>query len=191
MLWEFFSSIPTISLSKYFLKMKPILSSFVYNRVENTICGGKTKQMKKILSALLMAALIFSPIGNVVFQDHNTTVEAKSYKSGKRSFNNNTNTTTNNNSLFQNKKSDSTSSTKSTATKNKGFFSGGLMKGLMIGGLAGLLFGSLFANMGMLGSILGLMINVFAIIILINIIRMVFTALKKKKKQENSNPWQS
>ena len=45
--------------------------------------------MKKILSAVLTAALIFTPIGSVVFQDQPTTVEAKSYKSGKKSFNSN------------------------------------------------------------------------------------------------------
>ena len=47
--------------------------------------------MKKILSAVLTAALIFTPIGSVVFQDQPTTVEAKSYKSGKKSFNSNNN----------------------------------------------------------------------------------------------------
>ena len=45
--------------------------------------------MKKILSAVLTAALIFTPVGSVVFQDQPTTVEAKSYKSGKKSFNSN------------------------------------------------------------------------------------------------------
>ena len=49
--------------------------------------------MKKILSAVLTAALIFTPIGSVVFQDQPTTVEAKSYKSGKKSFNSNNNST--------------------------------------------------------------------------------------------------
>ena len=53
--------------------------------------------MKKILSAVLTAALIFTPIGSVVFQDQPTTVEAKSYKSGKKSFNSNNNSTNNNN----------------------------------------------------------------------------------------------
>jgi uncharacterized membrane protein len=53
-------------------------------------------------------------------------------------------------------------------------------------GLAGLLFGSLFANMGMLGSILGFMINVIAIIILINVIRKIYSLYKKKKQREEA-----
>ncbi|GGN52747.1 hypothetical protein [Oceanobacillus indicireducens] len=39
--------------------------------------------MKKIIVALCAIALVFSPIGDVVFQDQDTTVEAKRYKSGK------------------------------------------------------------------------------------------------------------
>jgi predicted lipid-binding transport protein (Tim44 family) len=138
--------------------------------------------MKKILAALLTATLVFSPVGHMVFQDHTNTVEAKGYKSGKRSFNSNNNTSTNSNSFFQSKKN--TSTTKSVATPKKK--SSGLMKGLMIGGLAGLLFGGLFANMGMLGSIFGFMINVFAIIILINVVRKIFDFYKKKKKREEA-----
>lgn len=50
--------------------------------------------MKKILSAILTLGLVLSPV-SIVFQDSVTTVEAKSYKSGKRSFNNNNNSNTN------------------------------------------------------------------------------------------------
>lgn len=148
--------------------------------------------MKKLIAAVITAALIFTPIGNAVFQDHATTVEAKSYKSGKKGFSNFNNNSTNNNSFFQNKKADSNTINKSAVTPNqtkKGFTSGGFMKGLMVSGLAGLLFGSLFANMGFLGSILGLMINVLAIIFLIALIRGVFNYFKNKKKKEDMNPW--
>ncbi len=58
--------------------------------------------MKKILSAVLTAVLIFSPIGNVVFHDNSTTVEAKSYRSGSKSFKSNNNST--NNNTFQQRK---------------------------------------------------------------------------------------
>ena len=58
--------------------------------------------MKKVLSAVLTAVLIFSPIGNVVFHDNSTTVEAKSYRSGSKSFKSNNNSTNNNN--FQQRK---------------------------------------------------------------------------------------
>ncbi|KAB2328591.1 hypothetical protein F7731_25065 [Cytobacillus depressus] len=146
--------------------------------------------MKKILAALLTTALIFSPVGNIVFKDHATTVEAKGYKSGKKSFNINNNKSTNN-SNFQNKKTEPSAAKKPANTTNPkgGFMSGGLMKGLMLGGLAGLLFGSLFANMGALGSILGLIINVLAIVVLISIIRKIFAFFKNNKKDQDPNPW--
>lgn len=142
--------------------------------------------MKKFMAALLTITLAFSPVGTYVFQDHSESVDARGYKSGKRSFNNNTN----NNSNFQNKetkKSDATTANK--AKSGNTFTKGGLMKGLMLGGLAGLLFGSLFANMGMLGSILGLLINVLAVVALIVVIRKIFTYFKDKKKKEDPNPW--
>lgn len=141
--------------------------------------------MKKLIAAMLMATLVFSPVGNTVFHDQTTIVEAKSYKSGKKRFNNNNNTTNNNNSFFQNKKNDTTNPT----TKNKGIFSGGLMKTLALGGLAGFLFGTLFASMGMLGSILGLIVNILGVILLIGIIRKVLRYFADKKKKEDPNPW--
>lgn len=161
-------------------------------RPNNTIQyknGGIKIMMKKLLTAVLTLGLIFSPVGNVVFHDQTTTVEAKSYKSGKRSFNtNNSNTNTNTNSFFQKKQ---TNNTTANTKSNRGFFSGGgLMRGLMIGGLAGLLFGGLFANMGVLGSILGLIVNVLAIVILISVIRKIFVYFKKKKREEADN-WRS
>jgi hypothetical protein len=156
---------------------------------KNTLNHMEEIKMKKILGALLSLALIFSPVGTVVFQDHTSTVEAKGYKSGKKSFNNNNNnTTTNNNSFFQKKQDNTTTTNKSATTTKK---PGGLMKGLMIGGLAGLLFGSLFANMGMLGSILGFIINVLAIVVLINVIRKIYVYFKNKKKSEEPNPWRN
>ncbi|MBB6443900.1 hypothetical protein [Bacillus benzoevorans] len=149
--------------------------------------------MKKLIAALFSAVLIFTPVGNVIFNDHTTTVEAKGYKSGKKSFspnNNRSNPTTN----FQ-KKDNTTNSTVNKSTVNKGktggFFSGGLMKGLMLGGLAGLLFGSLFANMGILGSVLGLLVNILGIMILIAVIRKIFSIFRDKKKKEDPNPWRN
>ncbi|PLS17723.1 preprotein translocase subunit Tim44 [Bacillus sp. M6-12] len=147
--------------------------------------------MKKILAAILSAALIFSPVGNFVFQDHSPTAEAKSYKSGKRSFNSNSNyNKSTNNSFFQNKKAaNSTKSKSATVNKKGGFRSGSLMKGLMVGGLAGLLFGSLIANMGTLGSIFGFLINILTIFILISVIRSIFSFFRNKKKHEETNQW--
>lgn len=142
--------------------------------------------MKKLMVALLAIVLVISPIGNFVFQDA-TVAEAKRYKSGKKGFNIDQNKKTNN-SIIQQKKEPSKTSTnnaKKPNTSNKG----GLMRGLMVGGLAGLLFGSLFANMGMLGSILGFMINALAIVFLFVLIRKVITMLQAKKNIEDENRW--
>ena len=71
--------------------------------------------MKKLLAAILTVTLALTPVGSYVFQDYSTSADAKSYKSGKRSFNSNQNN--NNNSLFQKKdtnKSDATTNNKST-----------------------------------------------------------------------------
>jgi predicted lipid-binding transport protein (Tim44 family) len=145
--------------------------------------------LKKLLSVIFSAVLIFTPIGNAVFHDDSTTAEAKSYKSGKKSFSTDNNKS-NNFSNFQ-KKDNTTNKSATTPTKKGGFSTGGLMKGLMIGGLAGLLFGSLFANMGVLGSILGLMVNVLGIIIVIAVIRKIFVFFKDKKKREEPNSWRN
>ncbi|WP_127583507.1 preprotein translocase subunit Tim44 [Paenibacillus koleovorans] len=69
------------------------------------------------------------------------------------------------------------------ATTNRGFFSGGsLMKGLMIGGLAGMLFGGMFGGMGFFGDMLGMLVNVLAIIALIMVIRAVFAYFKRRNE---------
>lgn len=138
--------------------------------------------MKKILASLLAISLIFSPIGDVVFND-STVAEAKRYKSGKRSFNIDKQQKPNQSNIQKQKDNENKNNT--VQNNKKSSTGGGLMKGLFMGGLAGLLFGSLFANMGILGSILGLLINVFAIIILIAIIKKVFSLLTRKKEEES------
>ncbi|EGQ26326.1 hypothetical protein ABZ756_10570 [Mammaliicoccus sciuri] len=143
--------------------------------------------MKKLAAFFLAATLILSPIGNIVFQDE-ITAEARGYKSGKKSFSTPNRVQPNK----AEKKQDNTnqSNNKAAASKKPGT-GGGLMKGLMLGGLAGLLFGSLFANMGMLGSILGLMINVLAIVFIIFMVRKIFAIFKEKerKRNEEMNQW--
>ena len=137
--------------------------------------------LKKILAAFMAAVLILTPAGNFIFQDHATTVEAKGYKSGKKSFNMNNSKTQSN---IQKKQDDTTTTNKtnSTATTPKGgFASGGLMKGIMLGGLAGLLFGGLLANMGALGPIIGLFINVLAIMFVISLIRNFFANKRRRE----------
>ncbi|WP_338786812.1 hypothetical protein [Metabacillus sp. FJAT-53654] len=142
---------------------------------------------KKLFSAMLVLTIIFTPIGGFMLGDQLTTVSAKGYKSGKKSFNSNTNN--NSPSLF---KKEDTQQKSSTTTKNSTTAKpkmGGIMKGLFLGGLAGLLLGGLLSSLGVLGSIIGLFINVLAIIAVIFIIRKLFTLFKKKRKSEDDTVW--
>lgn len=152
--------------------------------------------MKKLSAVLLAFTLIFSSVGTTLFFANDAqTVEAKSYKSGKKGFSNN-----NNNSNIQKSNNDATNPTttkqnnnttkkndSNTASSNKG----GLMKGLMLGGLAGLLFGSLFAGMGMLGNILGLLINVAAIAAIVFFLVKIYQLIKRKKDKEVTETWKN
>lgn len=141
--------------------------------------------MKKLFASLLAITILFSPIGNVIFND-SPVAEAKRYKSGKKNFNIDKEKTPTQSNI---KKEKETNQPNGSTPKTSKPSSGGLMKGLVAGGLAGLLFGSLFANMGILGSVLGLLINVFAIVLLISIIRKVFALLTTKKKAEEDTRW--
>ncbi|GKV64439.1 MULTISPECIES: hypothetical protein [Sporosarcina] len=147
--------------------------------------------MKKIAAFFLAATLILSPIGNIVFQD-NITAEARGYKSGKKSFSTPNRVQPNKIEKKQDQTKQNNNTTAAGKTSKPGM-GGGLMKGLLVGGLAGLLFGSLFANMGMLGSFLGLMINVIAIVFIISLVRKIFAIFKEKerKKNEDMNQWNS
>ena len=58
-----------------------------------------------------------------------------------------------------------------------------------MGGLAGLLLGGLLGDWGIFGSILGLLINVLAIVALIAIIARIFAYVKDRKKKDETNPW--
>ena len=152
--------------------------------------------MKKLSAMMLAFALVFSSVGTTLFFANDVqSVEAKSYKSGKKGFSNN-----NNNTNIQNNNNDATNPT--TAKQNNGTTTkkdntntasnkGGLMKGLMLGGLAGLLFGSLFAGMGMLGNILGLLINVAAIAAIVFFLVKIYQIIKRKKDNEVTDTWKS
>ncbi|MDN4492478.1 hypothetical protein [Ureibacillus aquaedulcis] len=151
--------------------------------------------MKKLAAILFAVTLAFSSVGTAIpFFDHVQTVEAKSYKSGKKSYN--TSPGTSNNNIRNNDSGSnstvnkSTTTNKSTATTSKGgFTSGGLMRGLFIGGLAGLLFGSLFSDMGLLGNILGFAINAAAIIFIVFICMKIVQMMKRKKDKEVTDHW--
>ncbi|MDI7743550.1 hypothetical protein QMK38_16225 [Lysinibacillus fusiformis] len=151
--------------------------------------------MKKLSAILIAITLAFSSVGTVIpFMDHVQTAEAKSYKSGKKSYNTNPGSTNkniqNNDSGSNSTVNKSTTTNKSTSTASKGgFSSGGLMKGLFIGGLAGLLFGSLFSDMGLIGNLLGFMINAAAIIFIVFICIKIYQMMKRKNNKEATNSW--
>lgn len=154
--------------------------------------------MKKILSALIVLTFILSPItpiGSVFVQDHVHKVEARGYKSVRRGFTptpkrNNQQPKRDNN---QNNYNKSTNKSTNANTKKRGFFSGGLARGLMIGGLAGLLFGGFLGNMGAFGSFLGLLINIIAIMFIINIGISIFKSMRanRHRTREDANHWRN
>lgn len=105
-------------------------------------------------------------------------------KSGKSSFTQKTDTSQKSNtgstSSTSGTKSNKTGST--ATTKSGGLFGGSsFMKGMMIGGLAGMLFGGMFANMGGFGEILGLLINIAAILAIFMVIRAAWTYVRNNK----------
>jgi len=63
-----------------------------------------------------------------------------------------------------------------------GFGGGGLMRGLMLGGLAGLMFGGLLSGLGAFGSILGLLVNVLAIVVAIALVRKLYQAYANRNR---------
>lgn len=147
--------------------------------------------MKKLAAVFLAFTLMFSSVGSTLFFFEDTQVEAKSYKSGKKGFSNNNKNDSKTN--IQNKENEnktttnnSTNTNKTDATKSTkgGFSSGGLMKGLFIGGLAGLLFGSLFGDLGVLGSILGFLINAGAILLIVFLCVKIYHTVTRKKEKE-------
>lgn len=117
----------------------------------------------------------------------------KSFSSGKRSFSQTPKKSTDSVSRTTTGTKTNTGATTGTTTQ-RGFFSGGsLMKGLMIGGIAGLFFGSVFSSMGGFGSFLGLLVNLFAIMVLISIIRAVFSSFRRnrnpRQRPDDSRRW--
>lgn len=159
--------------------------------------------MKKLSAIIIAFALVFSNVGTIVlFDDVDTSVEAKRYKSGKKGFSNSPGSSNNriqnddagtggNVNKATTNKNDSTNknNTAGTTTNKGGFTSGGLMKGLLVGGLAGLLFGSMFADMGLLGNLLGLAINLGAILLIAYLIFKIYFMIKRKNEKEVTENW--
>lgn len=118
--------------------------------------------MKILVSLVLMASLMLTPVGDSVFENKTSYVSAKSFKGGKRRSNFNQPDTR------QNQPRSNFSNRRNNAAR------GGIMRGLLYGGIAGLLLGGLLGNLGFFGGFLGLLINILAIVFLIFIIRKLF-----------------
>jgi predicted lipid-binding transport protein (Tim44 family) len=129
--------------------------------------GRKLKKLSKLIAIFVAGFLVFSPIGDVVFQEQPQTVEAK--KRGGGGFAPKSGINKNNN--IQDRQSNTNRSNNSPAQTNRG---GGFMRGLMLGGLAGMLFGGLLGGWGILGSLLGMLINIGAILLIVWLIVKVF-----------------
>ncbi|WP_107837977.1 hypothetical protein [Metasolibacillus meyeri] len=152
--------------------------------------------MKKLAAVFLAFTLVFSSVGTTIFFGGDHQVEAKSYKSGKKGFNSQDSNKSNiqkdnkdNNNATTNQNNTNKSNNDTAQTKKGGFTSGGLMKGLFIGGLAGLLFGSLFGDLGILGSILGFMVNAAAIMVIVFLCVKIYQVMTRKKKAETTKTW--
>ncbi|WP_135551206.1 hypothetical protein [Paenibacillus cymbidii] len=135
--------------------------------------------MKKLLLVVLSGMLFLA------FTAAPTVVDAKpktSYKSPSKSYT----PTTPKSGDVSNSNSGATTKTPgqtTTGAKTGGFFGGGsFMKGMLVGGLAGMLFGGMFGSMGMLGNLLGLLINVFAIVAIFILLRNVIGYFMQKRK---------
>ena len=130
----------------------------------------RKKQMKKIMIAVaLIFSLSLSPLAEYISYHDDYKVSARSYRSGKRSFNRQP-------SVRQNEPR-SNFSNRRNGTVNRGVTRskrGGFARGLLYGGLAGMLFGGLLGHMGALGGIFGLLINILAIVLVINLILRLF-----------------
>ena len=139
--------------------------------------------MFKKLSLLLMACTIAFSF-TAPFQAD------AAYRSSKKSFNTGSTTQTPNSGVNKSEPAASSKTPNSATTQapaqKPGLFggAGGFMKGMMIGGLAGMLFGGLFGGMGFLGDMLGMIVNILAIVVLIAVIRKVFVYFRDRRKMD-------
>ncbi|EUJ19870.1 DUF2653 family protein [Listeria aquatica] len=142
--------------------------------------------MKKFISILLAAGLVFSPVGGTISNmvlptkyEQVKEADARGYRSPVRSFK------SNNNGINRSNVNRSQMNKNMMGKGKNSFFNGrGLLGGLMLGGLAGLLFGGLLSNMGVFGNIFGLIINILAIFLVIRLIMFFF----QRRKNHGTEP---
>lgn len=140
--------------------------------------------LKKLLVFFVAFAFIFAPGGLMGFDE----ASAKSYKSGKKSFNTNTNdSVTNSSTNKQGTTSVPPSPAKSPSVAKPG--AGGFMKGLLFGGLAGLLLGSMLDDLGFLGTLLALFVNILAVVGIFMIVRKLYLHFANERKKKDYQAW--
>lgn len=161
-----------------------MIRKYKYGKLSLTtrITGGITL-LKKMLTAFMLVTFVFAPVAEHAFVGTSHEVSAKSYRSGKKSFNSNNNQSNFNQNKSTVNKQKSTTNSNAKATKTNSFNKGGFMKSMMLGGIAGLLFGGLLANMGAMGSVLGLLLNVLAILLIVALIKKIFTRSNRPRKE--------
>ncbi|WP_018662123.1 hypothetical protein [Heyndrickxia acidiproducens] len=149
--------------------------------------------MKKFLSLLLAFTFAFSVVG-VNFAH---SVDAKGYRSVKRSYQTVPKTTTpspKQNSHY-NSKTNSTSSVFGNKSKNTAASSskGSFVKGMLLGGLGGMLFGSMFSHLGVMGTALTGLVNILIFVALILLIIKLFQSVfgNRKKDHEAYSKWKN
>ncbi len=143
--------------------------------------------LKKMTALFLAFGLLFSVAAPLI-----DTADAKRYRSPSRSYEqpprNNVQEPQRTDRVNDGATTQRPGVTTPGATRTGGFFSGGMMRGLFLGGMAGLLFGGLLANFGMLGSLLGLAINLLALFVLFILIRKVVVYFMNKRRDEGRYP---
>ena len=143
---------------------------------------------KGLITMLVLTVFLALSFG---FGDTADAKRGGGFKSNKQSFTQKSDSTTQSGSS-----SSTTLGTKSTTgagstAKTGGLFGGGgFMKGMMLGGLAGMLFGGMFANMGGFGQILGLLVNIAAILAIFMVIRAAWTYIRNNKKPSAAGHYQ-
>ncbi|MNC23583.1 hypothetical protein D3C75_716130 [compost metagenome] len=137
--------------------------------------------MKKIIKLVLCLSLAFGVTAAALPVQTEAAAYAKAYKSPKGSYKA---PATKSNSGVNKTTPDSSTKTPGAAastTPKRSFFGGGFARGLFLGGLAGLMFGGLFGNMGFIGQMLGLFVNVIAIVAVIMAIRGIISYFRKRR----------
>jgi uncharacterized membrane protein len=141
-----------------------------------------SKMWKKALIALSLLAFTAAATVPAEMAD----ARPRSFSSGKSSF---TQIPKAKQSVSKTRAGASSNSAIGGTAADRGFFSGGsFLRGMMIGGLAGMLFGGLFGGMGFFGDLLGLLVNLAALLLLFAVIRAAVDAYRRRRNSHSHEP---